>query len=124
MLVKRPLVDFKFGETLSEARTPIATLARHSSPPLLIATSSSPLILYVPHLLTSLYPYFSPPTSPLAPSLPLCSQADLISAALYPDVFNEWRDYELVYGEVAKLPTPIFLNPMQATRPHPPSPAL
>jgi len=38
---------------------------------------------------------------------------DLLSYALYPDVFVDWKEFETVYGEVSKLPTHVFLNPMQ-----------
>ena len=41
------------------------------------------------------------------------SDKDVLSYALYPDVFSEWKEYESVYGEVSKLPTDLFLNPMK-----------
>ncbi|KAL3789965.1 hypothetical protein ACHAWO_002019 [Cyclotella atomus] len=37
---------------------------------------------------------------------------DVMSYALYPNVFTEWKEYESVFGEVSKLPTDLFLNPM------------
>ena len=37
---------------------------------------------------------------------------DLLSFALYPDVFKNWKEYQTVYGEVDILPTHLFLNPM------------
>eukprot|EP00804_Cyclotella_cryptica_P025245 CCRYP_010356-RA/>CCRYP_010356-RA protein AED:0.04 eAED:0.04 QI:225/1/1/1/1/1/3/119/1229 len=37
---------------------------------------------------------------------------DVLSYSLYPNVFTEWKDYEAVFGEVTKLPTDLFLNPM------------
>jgi len=40
-------------------------------------------------------------------------EKDVLSYALYPDVFKEWKDFESVYGEVSKLPTDLFLNPMK-----------
>ena len=41
------------------------------------------------------------------------TEKDLLSYALYPDVFNEWKQYEKIYGEVDILPTHLFLNPMR-----------
>lgn len=38
---------------------------------------------------------------------------DLLSYALYPQVFEEWKDFEKVYGEVERLSTNLFLNPMK-----------
>jgi len=38
---------------------------------------------------------------------------DVLSHALYPKVFQEWQDYKLVYGDVANLPTNLFLHPMK-----------
>lgn len=38
---------------------------------------------------------------------------DVLSHALYPDVFTAWRDRELVYGNIQNLPTHIFLKPMK-----------
>jgi pyruvate carboxylase len=38
----------------------------------------------------------------------------LLSYALYPKVFEEWKEFEAVYGEVGRLPTHVFLNPMKA----------
>jgi len=40
------------------------------------------------------------------------SDKDVMSYALYPNVFTEWKEYESVFGEVTKLPTDLFLNPM------------
>lgn len=39
-------------------------------------------------------------------------EKDLLSYALYPNVFEEWKEFESVFGEVEKLPTNLFLNPM------------
>lgn len=39
-------------------------------------------------------------------------EKDLLSYALYPKVYEEWKEFEGVYGEVGKLPTHVFLNPM------------
>jgi len=42
------------------------------------------------------------------------SDKDVLSHALYPKVFEDWKEYELVYGDVAhQLPTNLFLNPMK-----------
>lgn len=38
---------------------------------------------------------------------------DVLSHALYPDVFIDWKAFESVYGEVGRLPTHLFLNPMK-----------
>jgi len=32
---------------------------------------------------------------------------------LYPKVFSDWKDFQLVYGNVANLPTNLFLHPMK-----------
>ena len=37
---------------------------------------------------------------------------DVLSYALYPKVYTAWHDYERVYGQVEKLPTYVFLNPL------------
>jgi len=41
------------------------------------------------------------------------SEKDLLSYALYPDVFKDWKEYQTVYGDVDILPTHLFLNPMK-----------
>jgi len=41
------------------------------------------------------------------------SDKDVLSHALYPDVFIDWKNYEAVYGQVGSLDTHIFLNPLQ-----------
>jgi pyruvate carboxylase len=41
------------------------------------------------------------------------NEKDLLSYALYPNVFKDWKDFEAVYGEVGNLPTHIFLNQMK-----------
>jgi len=38
---------------------------------------------------------------------------DVLSHALYPNVFTEWKEFESIYGEVSKLPTDLFLSPMK-----------
>lgn len=44
----------------------------------------------------------------------LISEKDLLSYALYPQQFVDWKDFEAVYGEVSQLPTHLFLNPMKS----------
>jgi len=39
--------------------------------------------------------------------------SDVLSHALYPKVYEDWKTYEEVYGEVSILPTSIFLHPMK-----------
>lgn len=41
------------------------------------------------------------------------NEKDLLSYALYPKVFEEWKEFEAVYGAVGNLPTHVFLNPMK-----------
>jgi pyruvate carboxylase len=41
------------------------------------------------------------------------SDKDLLSYALYPKVFTDFKDFESVYGEVGLMPTHMFLNPME-----------
>jgi len=38
---------------------------------------------------------------------------DVLSHALYPNVFTEWKEFESIYGEVSQLPTDLFLRPMK-----------
>lgn len=38
---------------------------------------------------------------------------DVLSHALYPNVFSEWKEFESVYGKVSKLATDLFLSPMK-----------
>ena len=38
---------------------------------------------------------------------------DVLSYALYPKVFKDWRDFELVFGELENLPTHVFLHPLE-----------
>lgn len=40
-------------------------------------------------------------------------EKDLLSYALYPGVFKDWKDYQVVYGDTDILPTELFLNPMK-----------
>jgi len=39
-------------------------------------------------------------------------EKDVLSHALYPNVFADWKAFERVYGSVGKLPSDLFLNPM------------
>ena len=41
------------------------------------------------------------------------NEKDVLSHALYPNVFSEWKQFESVYGEVSKLATDLFLSPMK-----------
>jgi len=43
----------------------------------------------------------------------LISDVDVLSHALYPKVFDEWRQFMEVYGDVGDLPTHLFLKPMK-----------
>jgi pyruvate carboxylase len=43
----------------------------------------------------------------------IISDKDLLSYALYPKVFTDFKDFESVYGEVGLMPTHMFLNPME-----------
>lgn len=38
---------------------------------------------------------------------------ELLSYALYPDVYIDWKEFQATYGEVGDLPTHLFLNPMK-----------
>jgi len=40
------------------------------------------------------------------------NEKDVLSHALYPNVFADWKAFEKVYGSVGKLPSDLFLNPM------------
>jgi len=39
-------------------------------------------------------------------------EQDVLSHALYPKVFEDWKAFESVYGDVEALPTHLFLKPM------------
>jgi pyruvate carboxylase len=41
------------------------------------------------------------------------TEKDILSYALYPNVFQDWKEYEKVYGDVDILPTHVFLNPLK-----------
>jgi pyruvate carboxylase len=41
------------------------------------------------------------------------TEKDLLSYALYPDVYMDWKKFAASYGEVGKLPTHSFLTPMK-----------
>ncbi|RLB55865.1 MAG: pyruvate carboxylase [Deltaproteobacteria bacterium] len=38
---------------------------------------------------------------------------DVLSAALYPDVFRAYREHRTLYGDVSMLPTRVFLSPLE-----------
>jgi len=38
---------------------------------------------------------------------------DVLSHALYPNVFSEWQDFKHDFGTVSELPTDVFLRPME-----------
>mmetsp|Transcript_12902 Transcript_12902/g.19627 ORF Transcript_12902/g.19627 Transcript_12902/m.19627 type:complete len:1235 (+) Transcript_12902:119-3823(+) len=40
------------------------------------------------------------------------SDKDVLSHALYPKVFDDWKKFERVFGDISGLPTNLFLNPM------------
>lgn len=40
-------------------------------------------------------------------------ERDLLSFALYPKVYVDWKQFQETFGEVGKLPTQMFLNPMK-----------
>jgi pyruvate carboxylase len=41
------------------------------------------------------------------------TEKDLLSYALYPDVYVDWKKFAVLYGDVGKLPTHSFLTPMK-----------
>mmetsp|Transcript_73816 Transcript_73816/g.210536 ORF Transcript_73816/g.210536 Transcript_73816/m.210536 type:complete len:1260 (+) Transcript_73816:108-3887(+) len=41
------------------------------------------------------------------------SEQDVLSYAMYPQVFKDYSDHKILYGDMGKLPTNIFLNPMK-----------
>lgn len=41
------------------------------------------------------------------------TEKDLLSYALYPDVYIDWKKFSALYGDVGKLPTHSFLTPMK-----------
>jgi len=43
----------------------------------------------------------------------LIKDTDCLSYALYPKVFEEWKQFQSVYGDVGELPTHLFLKPMK-----------
>jgi len=43
----------------------------------------------------------------------LIKDEDCLSYALYPKVFEEWKEFQAVYGDVGELPTHLFLKPMK-----------
>ena len=43
----------------------------------------------------------------------IITEKDILSHALYPNVFIDWKNFQSVYGEVGNLPTHLFLNPLK-----------
>lgn len=41
------------------------------------------------------------------------SDKDVLSHAMYPGVFKDWKTFSAVFGQVSQLPTHVFLNPME-----------
>jgi pyruvate carboxylase len=41
------------------------------------------------------------------------TEKDLLSYALYPEVYVDWKKFSATFGEVSSLPTNLFLNPMK-----------
>jgi pyruvate carboxylase len=41
------------------------------------------------------------------------TEKDLLSYALYPEVYVDWKNFASSFGEVEQLPTHLFLNPMK-----------
>ena len=41
------------------------------------------------------------------------NEKEILSYAMYPNVYNEYKDFQLSYGDVSKLSTNLFLYPMQ-----------
>jgi pyruvate carboxylase len=41
------------------------------------------------------------------------NEKELLSYAMYPKVYTDFKDFQLTFGEVGKLPTNMFLYPMQ-----------
>ena len=41
------------------------------------------------------------------------NEKDVLSYALYPQVFTDFKEYQALYGEVGNLPTNIFLHPLK-----------
>lgn len=41
------------------------------------------------------------------------NEKDVLSYALYPEVFVDWKEFQGLYGEIGDLPTNLFLNPMK-----------
>lgn len=41
------------------------------------------------------------------------NEKDVLSYALYPQVFSDFKEFEALYGEVGDLPTNVFLHPLK-----------
>ena len=41
------------------------------------------------------------------------NEKELLSYALYPKVYIDWKEFQVSFGDVVDLPTPLFLNPLK-----------
>ena len=41
------------------------------------------------------------------------NEKELLSYALYPKVYVDWKEFQASFGDVGDLPTPLFLNPLK-----------
>jgi pyruvate carboxylase len=41
------------------------------------------------------------------------NEKELLSYALYPKVYIDWKEFQVSFGDVGDLPTPLFLNPLK-----------
>ena len=41
------------------------------------------------------------------------NEKELLSYALYPKVYIDWKEFQATFGDVGDLPTPLFLNPLK-----------
>ena len=43
----------------------------------------------------------------------LVNEKEVLSYALYPDVYVDWKEFQASFGDVSDLPTHLFLNPLK-----------